>query len=1113
MSDTDVDTLDEKLDLESISQFAGFMEEAIAELVDGHPEQFDKRAAEYEVEEPSIDKDLDGSPVLKFELAEGRGGKIRRKVLIGFEPDQSGELSVAAVQHCECDEFESEYACEHTLACAWWLQQHFNRRGAADLIVSLTEAAGAGEDVSVGGELVEELLKIAESDDDSDGGGSGGDDDEAGGRIQWRLTLSESRYFSPIQITPYFQRPKKNGKGYTKGRQIREYDLLYRDYADSPLDGRLAVLMSTPQYSMEDRYHREFQALELLVGADNVGDDDGEPVRITRGTIRIVMEIVDGEEPTEDDDGKRYRPVLRIDGLAGSLSEYDTVLGEISPAEPALVVVDEPSGLWTLCRIPDRRALRMVRTMLMNIGREPMVDRAAAAAFAVRSHAVDRFVPVELPEELAGPVREVAPELVLRLTPRRDGGMRIEPAMHDDRFRDVVVPGRPPETVSCLTEDGPVRLRRDLAGESATVGTLVERLGLGALPTDGPMSFLASSDDAALELLGKIHAMGDEAPRLIWPEGERFRVRGDITPSNLKVQIDDNRDWFGLDGSVTVDGRTVPLAELLAAVRTRRALVRVGDGEFARINEEFRQRLEMLGDAVVEERGALKIADAVAPVIDELVGDDVAVEATERWHSAIAKINELRDWNPDQPEGLDADLRQYQLEGYRWLARLSRWCVGGVLADDMGLGKTVQTLGVLLDRASEGPALVVAPTSVGDNWIRETNRFAPSLTPRSYRDSDRQDLVDSATDGDLVIVSYQLLQRDAERFAGRSWGTLVLDEAQFIKNSNTKTARAVRSIDAAWRLGLSGTPLENHLGELWSLFRTLSPGLLGSWERFRKRFAEPIERQKDPTRRESLAGMIRPFVLRRTKNAVLKELPPRTEITLKATLSGKERELYEATRVAALSELSEPSTGQAGQKRIKTLAWLTKLRQLACHPRLVEAGWRKDSAKLELLMELVAELREGGHRALVFSQFVRHLELVRRSLDDRGVTYQYLDGSTPAAARQERVDKFQEGDGDLFLISLKAGGTGLNLTAADYVVHLDPWWNPAVEDQATDRAHRIGQTKPVTVYRLVAEETIEEKILQLHADKRELVSGVLDGTDAAAKLDTGDLIDLIRGGQ
>ena len=328
-------------------------------------------------------------------------------------------------------------------------------------------------------------------------------------------------------------------------------------------------------------------------------------------------------------------------------------------------------------------------------------------------------------------------------------------------------------------------------------------------------------------------------------------MRGEITPGALKVQIDDRKDWFGLSGSINVDGRDIPLAELLAAVRDQRSLVQVGDRQFAKISEAFRKRLQQLGDVLIEERGAMKVADAAVPAVQELISTDVPLEATARWHESLKRLEMLADWSPDQPDQLDAVLRDYQLEGYQWLSRLSLWGVGGVLADDMGLGKTVQTLGVLLERASEGPALVVAPTSVGENWLRETERFTPSLSAYLYRDADRISLIDRAGPGDLVIVSYQLLQRDAKRFASRAWHTLVLDEAQFIKNAQTKTSQAIRQLEADWRIGLSGTPLENHLGELWSLFRTLSPGLLGSWDRFRQRFADPIERLKDDEKKIS----------------------------------------------------------------------------------------------------------------------------------------------------------------------------------------------------------------------------------------------------------------------
>ncbi|MGI9474424.1 MAG: DEAD/DEAH box helicase, partial [Rubripirellula sp.] len=945
-------------------------------------------------------------------------------------------------------------------------------------------------------------------------------------RLQWRIGLSTSRYYCPISITPYEQRPRKNGKGWTKGKEVRSFDLLRRDFSSHPLDGRIASLVANPSYSFDEDHFGEFQALNSLAGHPVVAWDDAKaaPLTVHSAELVLTLEPVEVEESAQDgEDGDPaaeherttlFRPQIQVNGIKVDLSECKTVFGHASPVEPVVVIADQKLNRLIVCTLRDPRGTKLVQHLLKSDFSEVMLDTESAARFSVGSSTVDSMIRVDLPPQLAGPIEPVDAELVFELRPRPGAGINVALMMHEERFRELMVPSHLPETVSCLLESGPVRLQRNLGAEKEKVDRVVERFELQDLSGDGLYRWVAETDEAALELLGALYSGGEETPRIIWPEGESIRVRGEITPSALRVQIDDGRDWFGLSGSISLDGREVPLEELLAAVRDNRSLVQVGDRQFARISDAFRKRLQHLGDAVVAERGSLKVADAAVPAVQELIGTDVPLEATARWHESLQRLESLSDWTPDQPEGLIATLRDYQLDGFQWLARLSAWGVGGVLADDMGLGKTVQTLGVLLDRGGEGPALVVAPTSVGDNWVRETEKFAPGLNALLYRDSDRAQLIESAGENDLVIVSYQLLQRDAKRFASRSWNTLVLDEAQFIKNSQTKTSQAVRGIEANWRIGLSGTPLENHLGELWSLFRTISPGLLGSWDRFRNRFADPIERHKDDERRKSLARLVRPFILRRTKDKVLKELPPRTEITLQAELSPAERKRYEDARLAALAELSGvgEEDQQTGQKRIRTLAWLTRLRQLSCHPRLVDASWDKSSAKLDLLSSLVEELREGDHRALVFSQFVKHLTVIREMLDAKGVTYQYLDGATPAKERQRRVDAFQAGEGDLFLISLKAGGTGLNLTGADYVIHLDPWWNPAVEDQATDRAHRIGQERPVTVYRLVAEGTIEEQILALHADKRELVAGVLDGTDRAAKMDTEDLIQLIKEG-
>lgn len=1097
--------------------------EAAEKLVDSHDESLDKRAAMMMVDSPTFSNE-DGRMQFAFKVKGNRQQPIPASIEVMPEPQGEGEdfdfspLSVAlnATPMCTCAEFKANGRCAHTLAIAWWLQEQLGRRSINEVFDFLGELEV--DAVAAGRQLVGEILGLA--------GEASRSTESEETRLQWRIGLSSSRYYCPISITPYEQRPRKNGKGWTKGKEVRSFDLLRRDFSNNPVDGRIAALVANPSYSFDDEHFGEFQAINALAGHRVVAWDDAKATALTVHSAELVLAL----EPVEFEDAVKqtrqsedqeemerqtlFRPRIHVNGINVDLSQCKTVLGHASPVEPMVVIADQKHHRLIACTLRNPRAVKLIQHLLRTDFTEVLLDSEAAAQFSIASSTVDSAIRVDLPSELAGPVVPIEAELIFELRPRLGAGLHVALMMHEDRFRDLMVPGQKPETISCLLEAGPVRLQRNLDQERERVQQVVESYGLQDLSSDGLYRWVAETDDMALDLLARLYGGGEKTPRIIWPEGESLRVRGEITPSALKVQIDDGRDWFGLSGSISLDGREVPLEQVLQAVRDNRSLVQVGDREFARISEAFRRRLQHLGDTVVAERGALKVAEAAVPAVQELIGTDVPIEATARWHDSLKRLDSLSDWNPEKPEELDANLRDYQLDGYQWLARLSAWGVGGVLADDMGLGKTVQALGVLLERGSGGPALVVAPTSVGDNWVRETEKFTPGLRPLLYRDSDRAALIESASENDLVIVSYQLLQRDAKRFASRAWHTLVLDEAQFIKNSQTKTSQAVRQLEADWRIGLSGTPLENHLGELWSLFRTISPGLLGSWERFRTRFADPIERHKDDERRQSLARLVRPFILRRTKDTVLKELPPRTEITLQAELSSEERKRYEDIRLAALAELSGAGedSQQAGQKRIRTLAWLTRLRQLACHPRLVDASWNRSSAKLDLLLSLIEELRDGEHRALVFSQFVKHLSVIREKLDEQGIVYQYLDGSTPAKERQRRVDAFQQGEGDLFLISLKAGGTGLNLTGADYVIHLDPWWNPAVEDQATDRAHRIGQERPVTVYRLVAGGTIEEQILALHADKRELVAGVLDGTDRAAKMDTEDLIQLIKEG-
>ncbi len=448
------------------------------------------------------------------------------------------------------------------------------------------------------------------------------------------------------------------------------------------------------------------------------------------------------------------------------------------------------------------------------------------------------------------------------------------------------------------------------------------------------------------------------------------------------------------------------------------------------------------------------------------------------------------------PNGLKTELRDYQQQGLNWLQFLRTLSFGGVLADDMGLGKTVQTLAHLQYEKEQGrlqrASLIVAPTSVVWNWYDEAKRFTPDLKVLVFHGQERHR--DAFNDYDLVISTYGLIQRDKKRFLDYSFYYLILDEAQSIKNTRTKTTQIVQQLVGQHRLCLTGTPLENHLGELWSLFHFLMPGLLGDTRQFRQFFRIPIEKNADVSRRELLVRRVNPFILRRTKNQVARELPEKTEIVLMLELSGAQRDLYEAIRMTMEKKVRDAIAKQGlGKSHILLLDALLKLRQICCDPRLLSlpeaAIAYGTSVKLTSLMELLDNLMEEGRSVLVFSQFTSMLALIEKELIARH--YRYLKLTGQSQNRQEIVRDFQKGLAPIFLISLKAGGTGLNLTRADTVIHYDPWWNPAVEDQATDRSHRIGQDNPVFVYKLLSASTVEEVILGMQTKKRQLFEGVL----------------------
>jgi SNF2 family DNA or RNA helicase len=676
-------------------------------------------------------------------------------------------------------------------------------------------------------------------------------------------------------------------------------------------------------------------------------------------------------------------------------------------------------------------------------------------------------------------------------------------------------PGEGAESVIADVNGVRMEAKRSLNGEREAERQLLADCRALENAEDEHGEWLLGQPFHCLELLTELQELDAARVSVGWPEGESFRITKKVSSKSVRLTIRRDKDWFAANGEIQVDeNKVMDLRELLGRLREDR-FVALGDNQFLALTDELHRRLMDVSAYTDADEEALRFHPLASFALEELAMEAGELDADAAWRKHLKHMQANAEYRPQLPTTLQAELRDYQVEGFEWLARLAHWGVGACLADDMGLGKTLQALALILTRAPGGPTLVVAPTSVATNWMAEAERFAPTLNMKLFGSGDRAAMLKEAGAFDVVVVSYGLLQLESALFEGVRWHTIVLDEAQAIKNAQTRRSQAVMALRGDFRMVATGTPLENHLGELWNLFRFINPGLLGTSDQFNLRFAGPIEKAQDKraelSARTRLRRLTQPFILRRTKAQVLSELPPRTEIVLPVELSQEETALYESLRREALERLATLQAPQ-NQKQIQILAEMMKLRRACCNPQLVAPGSGIRSSKLEAFARLLEELLENRHKALVFSQFVDHLSLIRKHLDERGIRYQYLDGATPMHERKRRVDAFQAGDGDLFLISLKAGGVGINLTAADYVIHMDPWWNPAVEDQASDRAHRMGQQRPVTIYRLVARHTIEEGIVDLHRHKRDLADSLLEGSDVAARMSPGDMLAMLQQG-
>jgi superfamily II DNA or RNA helicase len=823
--------------------------------------------------------------------------------------------------------------------------------------------------------------------------------------------------------------------------------------------------------------HRTVPAVAEASGERTIGWDAGEMWRLV-----LKVDEIEGVENDERGEGTTGVRSFRVDALLArsdaraSIHQFALLTDSLAVLDGVVARFDPAGGFAWAAQL---RA------------RGPLVIPADSQRALVESLARSAVEHVEVPDALRWEERVVAPQFVATIgRPDGAGTCHVEAVADYDGTRAPLAQG----SARVLSDDGRVIYRRDRAAESAALALLSS----GRSDRQRPLTSVSYRKVPAL-----VRTLLD-AGWTVLAEGLRYRA---LAAPRLRIRS--GIDWFALD---TLGDQDTPidLADLQNAVRSGRRTVTLGDGSIGMLPEQWLARVApvlALGEA---DGASIRFKPSQVALIDALIAAQPDVDWDEGFARAVQAIGRFEGVRPeDAPPSFRGELRDYQREALGWMRFLRDFGFGGCLADDMGLGKTVMVLAMLESRRADPsrrhrPSLIVMPRSLIFNWTSEAARFAPELRVLDFAHGERQAVADEIASADAVLITYGTLRRDIGTLKDREFDYVVLDEAQAIKNAGTATAKAVRLLRADHRLALTGTPIENHLGELYSLFEFLNPGLLGSgrvldaW-----RLAGATN---SPEFMARLAAGLRPFFLRRTKEHVTPELPPRTDETLYCELEGDQRRAYDRLRQHYQHTLLQRIDRDGLIKsRFAILEALLRLRQAACHTGLLRIDNGSASAKFDLLLPRLGELIAEGRKALVFSQFTSLLALLRAELDRDRVAYEYLDGQT--RDREARVAKFQQDPAcPLFLISLKAGGVGLNLTAAEYVFLLDPWWNPAVEMQAIDRTHRIGQQKPVFAYRLVARDTVEERILELQASKRALADAILDaGTGGLRGLEREDL--------
>ena len=901
------------------------------------------------------------------------------------------------------------------------------------------------------------------------------------------LNLSASRHSGHLSIELFCRQTKKNGE-------------LGKAKAMSLTEGAISQLTR-----LEDRH----LVSRLIQGADTGWYGYGRECTLRGERLREVTpelcrsgrflwrsshrDPFDEEQSIAWDDGPAYQ--FRIEMVPDDRAEEWTMRGRfhrgeerIDLAEPLLVL----SG--TVVLFKDRMALldgsddeRWIAAFREQ--GELKVGYADRWEFLQAFYSLEHVPDIDLPDNLVAREESAQPRPILRVHKPSDRYRTANQCLADvlADYDGTVVPIT--DTGSAVVDTESQRIiRRDRSAELAALKRLakwhVRPEGHRYYGPNAHISFLANRLD---EIVVTLTAEG-------WTvEAEGHRVR---RPGTFQASVTSGVDWFELDASFDYgDEVTAKLPDLIKAIEKGSRYVTLSDGSRGLLPEEWLTKFGPLAELARTEGESLRFANSQAALLDALLAAQENVTTDQDFAQFRKRLRSFDGIKSKQePRGFSGELRAYQREGLGWLDFLETFRVGGCLADDMGLGKTVQILALLqsrrVGRKNRGPSMIVVPRSLVFNWIDEAERFAPRIPFHNYTGLDRSKHLESLTTGDVLVTTYGTLRRDIVKLKEIDFDYVILDEAQAIKNQNSQVSKAARLINAKHRLAATGTPIENHLGELWALFEFLNPGMLGRSSVFQRCWKNG---QSDDTEKlDILRSAMAPFILRRTKEQVLSELPAKTEQTLHCELDRKERKAYNQLR-DYYRDLLQKKIDDQGLKRSKihVLEALLRLRQAACHRGLIDQNLiDQSSAKLETLIEQLGEILDEGHKVLVFSQFTKLLAIVKKHLDDRGVVYEYLDGRT--RNRKQRVARFQDDPAcPVFLISLKAGGHGLNLTAADYVFILDPWWNPAVEAQAIDRAHRIGQTQPVFAYRLIARDTVEEKIVELQTSKRNLAEAIV----------------------